>query len=446
MGFLIDASLYGTGADGDIIVDFPNTVVNTFTDLAGTQSETANADVVKGATRLLVRGGAGFTAGDEILILQTQAYRHPDNIGCYELKKVAAVGSWINSNGYASAEQHYIDVSTPLANSYYSDNDGNTAQCTKTQVVRVPNFNSVIIAHDGSGTVVDTGYASITTPAWNGYTGGVVAFRAKTRLNALNNGNIVATRKGYRGTYTLIQEFALTEAQRHGEGYCGHGAAGYNANGYAVENFGGGGYLSSAGHRYAGGNISPWYVFGGRMYGDARCVNNLTMGGGGGILEINNLDGGGGIILIAAKAINTGSLAVGNLSVVNTDFFYSAGGSTLVITDRYQNLYFGSSYEPVALDGLDRGYRQLLVGVRSNPMPELMTDNPYRPSAYADLDRSRTDTPNLLVDTTSGVGFNVADRSTMTKSEVNPLQRKGGSAVSSNLTYRLSLRRIRDKG
>jgi uncharacterized repeat protein (TIGR01451 family) len=95
--------------------------------------------------------------------------------GVYEFKRVTAVGAGS------------VTFDSPLINSYITANADATNGQRRFQVVRVPQFASLTLP---GGTV--------TTPAWDGATGGLLVLDSSGQLN-LNNTTIDANAKGFRG-------------------------------------------------------------------------------------------------------------------------------------------------------------------------------------------------------------------------------------------------------
>jgi len=157
--------IFGNGVDGSLTISSTDVIVNNYTYLTGNESI--------GNQSINVNSAAEFNQGDEILIIQMQNYSYGIT-GQYEF---ITIGS-INSNT--------INLISPLNNNYYSETF-NSSIATSTQVISVPQYTNVII---NAG-------ASITSTAWNGYTGGIVVFRANGTVNI--NGLINASGKGYRG-------------------------------------------------------------------------------------------------------------------------------------------------------------------------------------------------------------------------------------------------------
>jgi hypothetical protein len=170
------------GVDGTLTVSSAGTVLNQYTTLA--------ANAALGATSLsvasvaaLANGGDALAPGDLVLVIQMQgatldtvgddvnwgSITAIGNAGSYEFAEVLSVDSGTNT----------IGVSCALARAYTS-----TGQV---QVVRVPQYDTLTIEAGGT----------VTAPAWNGTTGGIVAVHAKTTLSLA--GTIDVTGLGFRG-------------------------------------------------------------------------------------------------------------------------------------------------------------------------------------------------------------------------------------------------------
>ena len=246
-----------------------------------------------GATALSVNNGVNFSDGDEILIIQMQ---HATDAGTYEFRTIASGGG-----------TNTLTLDSVLANSYYSGTL-NVASASAAQVVRVPNFTTVSIQ---SG-------ASIICPAWDGYTGGIIAFRVRATLTV--EGSISANACGFRGG-----RYGGTDGYK-GESYPGGNPTaiigGYNngcANSGRQPNGGAGGtYVNGGGGSYgtAGTDGEPFTTcvgVAGYTYGTADLSTIfLGSGGAGGHPNSGEPQGGngGGLIWITGTAINvTGTVS-----------------------------------------------------------------------------------------------------------------------------------------
>jgi len=161
------ADIYGVGnaKDGNATI---SGVINRYT----TMTQNANA----GSTTLHVGSASGLAMGDIILIAQSTGYTgavsgaqgsislNGNRAGQYELAQITALGGTT------------LTLDSGLLYSYTA---------ADSQVVRVPQYKAVTI----NGTV--------SAQAWNGQTGGIVAFLATQAVT--NNGSVSASGAGFRG-------------------------------------------------------------------------------------------------------------------------------------------------------------------------------------------------------------------------------------------------------
>ncbi|MBU1864710.1 MAG: VCBS repeat-containing protein, partial [Candidatus Omnitrophica bacterium] len=269
----------GDGSDGSLTVTAANTQVNNYTYLTGNENSGEQTIVVNSAT--------DFTVGDELLIIQIQN-SSSGTAGTYE---------FVDINNISGAS---IGLTQTLTNSYTSGTFDSTSAVV-TQVVRVPHYTSVTI---NSG-------ASITASAWNGYSGGIVAFRVSGDLT--NNGYINTTGKGFRQP----PRQADNNHGVQGEGYTGKGgtittaAKGNGGGGGQRYSDGGGGGGNGAvglqGRTGQNGPATPGAA--GAAIGSAD-LSTIFFGGAGGHggdndgnTVYNSGGHGGGIIFVAATNI-----------------------------------------------------------------------------------------------------------------------------------------------
>ncbi|RMG75067.1 MAG: hypothetical protein D6722_01585, partial [Bacteroidetes bacterium] len=242
-----------TGRDGPQTITDANTIVNQYASLA--------APVSAGDQLLTVDNIANLDAAqplmkdDLLLVIQMQG-------ASIQLSQDANFGTVLD---YGQAGRYeYIFVAGVNGNDIELGSPLQFAYTTtgKTQVIRVPQYTTLELA---SG-------ASLTAPAWDGSTGGIVAFTASETalLNAGSEINVSGL--GFRGAdyqnfYTWTQNDYYgngTIGGRKGEGIAGSDSD-YQAGGYrygrgAPANGGGGGN----GHNAGGGgganghNGSPW--------------------------------------------------------------------------------------------------------------------------------------------------------------------------------------------
>ena len=286
-------SIVGTGTDGDLIVN-SSTVVNVYTTLTGNTSS--------GSSSLTVTDASNFSVGMEILIHQTQDANY-NQAGIYEFANIQSISG------------NTLTLVSPITNSYYSGTFGGL-QNEATQIVSVPNYNSVDIQSGGK----------ITSTPWvssNGY-GGIVAFRVKTDL-IFETGNlgIDVSGQGFKGGedngggnnapgdpgeseigYGWQNDSTTANCNPNGSG----GGGGYGPSGYGGTAGGGGGHLVAGGDA-VDGNSPPAIAKGGNAIGDEEMTVMLFGGAGGGGGDDDNQTtpgayGGnsGGIIYIAASS------------------------------------------------------------------------------------------------------------------------------------------------
>lgn len=173
----------GKNGAGNIVA---STVVNAYTSL------TANA--FTGNTTLNVANAAGYGIGDLVYIIQMQGADVNCHINIFGNPNSAEplnpffgkITNYNNAgnNEYAqisSVAGNVITIDCPLKNNYTFSG--------KVQVIKVPRYTSLTIAAGGT----------ITCPAWNGTTGGVIAIEVdgNTTINA--GGSIDASGLGFRG-------------------------------------------------------------------------------------------------------------------------------------------------------------------------------------------------------------------------------------------------------
>ena len=295
---------YGNGSDGDVIINVADTVINSYSFITDTVA-------YAGQTYIKVEDGSIFNINQEVLIHQTQDYAN-NQAGLYEFKTIS------NING------NILTFYEPLSHTYYSG-QGNALQSEVSQVVSVPNFRNVTINNN----------ASITAKKWDGYSGGIVVFRAADEIFCdVASLGVSVSAKGFRGGG---DNGGLDGAPGDpGEGYKGlgwhnnttvsncvsnanGGGGGYGPTGYGGTAGGGGG------NKEPGGDATDSYAnIPALAQGGEAVVSNpdsfifFAGAGGGGGDDDEQTPGGckggdaGGIIIIKAnKIINFKADAVG---------------------------------------------------------------------------------------------------------------------------------------
>lgn len=246
-----------SGNDGIKTVHAAQTVLNTYAALAANASQGDESLWVNDIS--LLNGGDALTGGDLLLIIQMQGasvrVENSPNFG--EITSYGSAGNY-EFAGVGSVSGNQIFLNCGLLKSY--------SQSGHTQVIRVPQYSSLQI---------EAG-ASVTAPAWNGSTGGVVALLSgQTTLT----GSVDVSGKGFRGGQTdNSTDYSRTEYYTSNQAYGaekGEGIAGwtseYSALGAiygrgAIANGGGGGNAHNAGGGGgANGNNGDTWTGQGRM-------------------------------------------------------------------------------------------------------------------------------------------------------------------------------------
>ncbi|HMR78613.1 MAG TPA: hypothetical protein PKD61_26080, partial [Polyangiaceae bacterium] len=235
------------GQDGALTVSAANTVVNQYGVLAANVAAGAASVTVTNIAPLNAGSFGALGAGDLLMIVQMRGatINTANNISYGSVTALGNAGNY-ELVGVTSVAGNTITLSCPTKNAYTAS--GNV------QIVRVPQFTTLTINAAGS----------LTAPAWNGSTGGVVAVHAQN--NVVLNGSINVNALGFRGGATDnaaanngVTSFRSTAGGDGGEK--GEGIAGYQAvydalNGRfgrgAPANAGGGGN----GHNAGGGGGS----------------------------------------------------------------------------------------------------------------------------------------------------------------------------------------------
>ncbi|HEX5750797.1 MAG TPA: Ig-like domain-containing protein [Archangium sp.] len=318
----------GTGRNLALSVDAPNTVINSYAPVT--------AALAAGSTSIPIGTCTGnvtcFTAGDLVLVHQTTSLvkaATPEPVDITTASE--GVARWEFARLAEGTTTATLELTAPLVRQYAAN---------VTQVIRVPEYTNVTIASTGI----------ITAPAWDGSTGGIVAFLANATVN--NNGVITASALGFRGGQyvndatgasgcagtTALDQPAPSGAQkgegivntRYGTTQTGRGNVANGAGGgVCVKSGGGGGGHGGVGGQ--GGRSSDGGRDVGGLGGAALTYEPLTQwafGGGGGAGHGTNGTGvpggrGGGAIFIRAGQLtgSSGTLSAsgGSASASNLD-------------------------------------------------------------------------------------------------------------------------------
>ncbi|OJT25217.1 hypothetical protein BO221_12745 [Archangium sp. Cb G35] len=306
----VDTFGVGSGRNGPFVVAGLNTVINSYAPVT--------AALAAGSTSITIGACTGevscFAEDDLVLVHQTTGLTSVPASGTPDAVDLSTrpVGRWEFAR-VGSVTATTLELTAPLVHDYAAN---------VTQVIRVPEYTNVTIAA-GRG---------ITAPAWDGSTGGIVAFLANGTVS--NSGVINASALGFRGGQyvndtggstgcsgpSALDQPAPSGAQkgegiantRYGATQTGRGNVANGAGGGVCFKSGGGG----GGHGGAGGQGGRATDGGnvGGLGGTALTypeLTQLTFGGGGGAGHGSDGTGvpggrGGGAIFIRADQL-TGS-------------------------------------------------------------------------------------------------------------------------------------------
>jgi hypothetical protein len=303
----VDRFGLGDGHLGPLVVSDAGTVINRYAALS--QTAPSGAAVLQ-----LASSDAGFLPGDLVLVLQVQAAASADagDQGPFMLANALA-GNWELAR-VADAGAGSLVLTAPLTQSF-----SNAAS----EVILVPEYSSVSVSAS----------AGLVARAWDGQTGGVLAFLSTGPVR--NDGVVSASAAGFRGGLPVdapnqggcidLNQPAPQGAQK-GEGLA-LGAYGPLTTGFGnVLNGAGGGNCFNAGGGGGGnggvGGRGGWTQHGegsnpvGGMGGASLLFSPLTrlvLGGGGGAGQENagaSTAGGtgGGVIFIRALSLTGGGV------------------------------------------------------------------------------------------------------------------------------------------
>jgi hypothetical protein len=337
----------GDGRDGAVTISGSK---NINTDILGSLRST-NADGISTTvtanptgSSITVSSITGFADGDKLMLIDLMGVSGDvTDVGNYEILTVSGTPSG-----------NTINTVETISNSY----DGTTFSNQKVIVQRIPQWTTVTINSS----------ADLTCNAWNGSSGGLLAFYASGAVTFASGSKIHADGKGYRGASHYTGGLGTTGTT--GEGRVG----GLDTQSTSANDSGGGAGLVSTTTGYSGGGGAGGYGStgnnginpgsggtsgtGGIATGAATLSQILFGGGGGHGGDYTNLSSpsgggnGGGIIHITALSIDTSTnggtiQSLGEDGIQQTisgDFSGSGGGAGGSIFIKSQTL---------TLDGAD---------------------------------------------------------------------------------------------
>ena len=184
---------------GAVSVSTPGAIVNSYYPGTGSPA-TGTSSLTVGA--IDARGSAtAIAAGDLVMIVQVQGTDiNNTNTNSYGNGVAGAPGSgYLVTNLFAGLYEYNtvstfvgstITFSYSLANNYYTQTFTAGTAIRSYQIIRVPRYYDLTIAAS----------SSITAPAWNGATGGIVVLEAANTLNfAAATSSVTVAGKGFRG-------------------------------------------------------------------------------------------------------------------------------------------------------------------------------------------------------------------------------------------------------
>ncbi|MEP7263348.1 MAG: T9SS type A sorting domain-containing protein [Bacteroidota bacterium] len=315
-------SLGAAGFHGTKTVSTSNVILNEYTTLAtDVSSASTSITVASSALNSNSRFAANLAAGELVMIIQMQGA----SVSTSNNSGYGNVSSYNNSGYYEFAEVAGVPNSTTI-NLTAGLRKSYTSSCN-TQVIRVPRYSTFTI---NSG-------ASVTCPAWNGSTGGIVAIESNGVTNI--NGTIDVSGKGFRGGTT--EQYTQTPGNHsdyrsnnnvdgaekgesiaglatslsHGE--FGRGAPANGGGGGNSHNGGGGGGANAGSGTWNGGGLPDTSTT------NWKTAWNLE----GGNFATNNSSGGGrGGYTWSADFKDPITLGPANAAWVNGDGRYNMGG------------------------------------------------------------------------------------------------------------------------
>lgn len=178
------------GKNGSLSVSTANVKINEFTALtANANAGNTTINVAASSLNANARFTSTLTAGDLVMVIQMQ--------GAYGKTAWPPNQSWIRDSTYGyvwdyanCGNYEFAQVKTVISATQIELECGlkyNYSAAGKTQIVRIPRYNSLTVTNTGT----------LTTDAWNGTIGGILT--AEVDGNTTINGAVTASGLGFRG-------------------------------------------------------------------------------------------------------------------------------------------------------------------------------------------------------------------------------------------------------
>ncbi|MDX2034877.1 MAG: DUF11 domain-containing protein [Blastocatellia bacterium] len=324
------------GKDGAFTATAPNTVVNKYAKLMFDAPAGAGAITIENPGGANGLDPATLTPGDLLMIIQMAGATIDSNDG----PNYGMVTSLNNAGRYEFVTVNQVDGNIVTLNPPCGGLRFSYTAAGKVQVIRVPQFTTL---------TVNAG-ASLTAPAWNGVTGGIVSIHVET--NAVLNGTVDVSGIGFRGGALSAAggggfRSDYVSSQQDFGAEKGEGIAGYQTD---YDNIGGRYGRGAAGNAGGGG------------------TSHNTGGGGG-------ANGSNGKVWTGQGVMD--GAAVGGTQAWKLDPGYIANGNAL--TDSSGGGRGGYSYAVVNGDALTQGpgndvwsgdKRREVGGIGGRPVPQ----------------------------------------------------------------------------
>ncbi len=325
------------GMHGDKVISTTNNIVNEYTTLtADASASSTSITVASSSLNANSRFSGNLVAGELVMIIQIQGA----TISTINDATYGTVSSYGNAGRFEFAEVASVPNSTTinltvgLKRSYTASG--------KVQVIRVPRYSSFTVTAAGS----------VTSPAWNGSTGGIVAIESNG--TSVIDGSIDVSAKGFRGganeqststpgNHTTYRSSNASDGAEKGESIAGTASSlanGQYGRGAPANGGGGGNSHNAGGGGGANAGTGTWNGGGVPDISNSNYISAWDLEGG--TFSSNNSPGGGrGGYSWSSSYQNPITLAPGNSSWAGDSRFNVGGLGGRVLNNSTQRIYFG---------------------------------------------------------------------------------------------------------